>query len=66
MCHFLHYLSFFYVTGSKKREKEANRSIEIMSEGKKLGHYNVTKNYESSLMLLLQNCNFSVRVINMF
>ena len=44
MFHFLHYLSFFYVTGSKKREKEANRSSEIMSEGKKLGHNNVTKN----------------------
>ena len=45
MFHFLHYLSPFYVKGSKKREKEANRSSEIMSEGKKLGHNNVMKNY---------------------
>ena len=45
MFHFLTFFILFYVTGSKKREKEANRSGEIMSEGKKLGHNNVMKNY---------------------
>ena len=44
---FLTLFILFYVTGGKKREKEANRSSEIMlmSEGKKLGHNNVMKNY---------------------
>ena len=42
---FLTLFILFHVTGSKKREKEANRSSEIMSEGKKLGHNNIMKNY---------------------